>query len=350
MNILRPVESLRSMKEIRQLSGLVSKADCVLLDTPMHNNIGDLAIAYAERRFITRQAKLSFCEINAKILDSNEKYLSRIVPQNKLILVHGGGFLGSLWPAEELRFRRILAAFPTHKILVFPQTVTFATNTNKDREFLRQSQNIYSSHPQLTVCVREANSQALMQQLFPSVSTVLIPDIVTNMQIEIAGYTKKQGVLICMRHDHEKVISDENLVWISSHLEKTFGMVTITDMIADTDPANIKEANDAVIKKLDEFSKAELIITDRLHGMIFAALAGTPCVAINNSNKKVEAVYTWIKNNSYIQFSEGDPKSIVTAIDKIDLTSKYSFNNKPLQPYFTQLENLIIQNQCLTIS
>ena len=35
--------------------------------------------------------------------------------------------------------------------------------------------------------------------------------------------------------------------------------------------------------------------------MIFSAVTGTPCLAMDNINKKVSGVYEWIKTLDYIQ-------------------------------------------------
>ncbi len=36
--------------------------------------------------------------------------------------------------------------------------------------------------------------------------------------------------------------------------------------------------------KFAEFLSSGLVITDRLHGMIFAAITGTPCIALDNKS------------------------------------------------------------------
>ena len=56
------------------------------------------------------------------------------------------------------------------------------------------------------------------------------------------------------------------------------------------------------MKKLDEFRKSKLVVTDRLHGMLFAAITGTPCIALGNSSGKVKGVYDWLTHLDYIQY------------------------------------------------
>lgn len=41
-------------------------------------------------------------------------------------------------------------------------------------------------------------------------------------------------------------------------------------------------------KKLLEFSDSEAVITDRLHGMVFAAIMNTPCMVLTNCNYKIK--------------------------------------------------------------
>ena len=63
-------------------------------------------------------------------------------------------------------------------------------------------------------------------------------------------------------------------------------------------------------KKLAEFSQAQLIITDRLHGMILAYLSKTPCIVLSNYNYKIEGVYEWIKEIEWVVYTD--------KIEKID--------------------------------
>ena len=54
--------------------------------------------------------------------------------------------------------------------------------------------------------------------------------------------------------------------------------------------------------KFKDFQKYELVITDRLHGMVFCAISGTPCIVFGNYNQKVKGTYEWIKNLPYIKY------------------------------------------------
>ncbi len=53
--------------------------------------------------------------------------------------------------------------------------------------------------------------------------------------------------------------------------------------------------------KLNEFGSAKIVICDRLHAMIFAAITKTPCIAFDNVSKKVSGVYKWIEGLDYVK-------------------------------------------------
>ena len=68
--------------------------------------------------------------------------------------------------------------------------------------------------------------------------------------------------------------------------------------------------------KRDKFSKAELVITDRLHGMIFSVITKTPCLVFDNKNHKISETYTaWLKDCNYILPSS--PKTFIEDIKKV---------------------------------
>ena len=61
-----------------------------------------------------------------------------------------------------------------------------------------------------------------------------------------------------------------------------------------------------IYKKLKKFAKSKIVITDRLHGMIFAYLTQTPCIVFSNYNHKVIGTYEWIKDVNYIELANID--------------------------------------------
>lgn len=312
-----------------------SEKNAILLDTPVHGNLGDHAIVMAEEQQLKKYG-IDFLEVTAERVNYWEDKYAKFTSKDKTIFIHGGGFLGMLWPNEEERFRRIVKAFHKQKIVVFPQTVTFDTETEEGREYLRQSQEIYSEHPDLTIFVREKKSYEFMQEYFPKVKSFLVPDIVTLLQTNLKK-EKREGIYLCMRSDLEKSLSQSDVKIIESLLHTKYPKESIqyTDTVI---PQQIfpEGRKTEVQKKLIQFSKAKLVITDRLHGMIFATISGTPCIALSNTNGKVPAVYEWIKDNEYIIFAE-DIQKVEEAIASIDLGKAYEYNYDEIKKDFMPL-------------
>lgn len=283
----------------------------LLLDTPEHGNIGDQAIALAEQRLLDRWfGDGSYFEVTANQVDGFEKALAELSPMNQVILVHGGGFLGALWPNEEYRFRRILQAFSDHKVVVFPQTVTFDLESEEGRTFFEESVRAYTSHPDLTICCRERRSFAFVRDHFPGVKVELVPDVVLSLDAPRAD-AGRDCVLLCMRGDKERVLDDGQTAALMAAVEGAYpGLPVrkIDTVVPRRIPAGRREQE--VADKLNEFSRARLVVTDRLHGMVFAAITGTPCVALNNSNGKVGAVYEWISDVPYVAFAKNVEEAV----------------------------------------
>ena len=81
-----------------------------------------------------------------------------------------------------------------------------------------------------------------------------------------------------------------------------------------------------------EFSKCKLIITDRLHGMIFSFITNTPCIALPNSNGKIKGVYKWIANKGSVLFVE----NIDDVYEK--MISMTTVNNENISELFKNLD------------
>ena len=313
--------------------------DYILIDTPTHGNLGDHAIVMAVQQMINEHNQ-SYIELTAVEINCREKWFAWITPSKKTILIPGGGFLGSIWPEEEDRVKRILEAFKKNKIIVFPQTVTFDMKTEKDKKYFEESHKIYAAHKDLTVFVREKKSLAFMNQYMPEVNTFLMPDVVTYLNVQLDA-RERSDILFCMRADREKAIKNEDLSAIYELVVKKYPNQRIdhTDtVICQAVLADERERE--VQKKLAQFGSAKLVLTDRLHGMIFAAITNTPCIAMSNSNGKVKGVYDWISGNKYIIYVD-NMEEFASALDKLDIDRKYQYNRGSIKKAFVPLFKLM---------
>ena len=313
----------------------VRKVDAILIDTPTHENLGDHAIVLAEQQLLETLG-ISYYELTANMIDRIERLFGLFTPMNHLIVVPGGGFLGALWPKEEHRFRRILEAFDKQKVLVFPQTITFDMDSKEGYDFFLDSYQAYQRCKDLTIFAREENSYAFMKRNMPDVCVELVPDIVTVLNCE-HPHTERTGVLFCLRSDKEKVLKSDDERYLEAVVRAHYPYETISH--TDTELAycvSVANRKVEVEKKLVQFSKSKLVITDRLHGMVFAAITNTPCIAMGNINGKVKRVYRWIENNSYVKYINS-VKEFKSIINSFDLEKECHYVGPTLEQEFAPL-------------
>ena len=283
-----------------------------LVNTHCFSNIGDYAITYATKRFLKDKAKeFRIKEIPAVICQDGTEYLKKYINENAIILLSGGGYLGSLWlDYGENSVRKIIKNFQHNKIIILPQTLYFSENIYGKQQ-LEITKEIYNKADKLTVCLRETKSFELAKEIFASnIKCILVPDLVLYLKPKAVSI-KGEKIGFCFRNDSECVLSDKdkkNIYDFFSMRKEDFVEIT---MISDY-LVNSKGVNAIVENKISELMNCELVITDRLHCMLLCAVAGIPCVAFDNLSGKVSGVYRFIEDLPYIR----------TIKDKTDIVEK----------------------------
>lgn len=283
------------------------KKNIILFNTPAHANIGDHLIAEAEKEFFKKY--LSEYHVVEVTSNQYEKYFSVIYSQIKkddVIAVTGGGFLGTLWmESGESTVRDIMREYSGHKIIIFPQSIFF-DNTEEGREEYEKSKEIYNSCADLILFLREEESYKRAIGFMKRKEICrLIPDIVLSVSkadFNVIQKEKNGKAAICLKDCKESVFSESEKQKIINIVEK-HKKICFTSMYA-LHPIEVEERKDRISEKMNELCGYDVVITDALHCMILCAIVGTPCVALNNISGKVKGVYQWIKDLSYIEFTE----------------------------------------------
>ena len=306
-----------------------------LLMTPEHGNIGDHGIAYSEKRFLT-EFGLNYIEITSERLSELSRHNLVGALNGFPLLINGGGNMGTLWKGVEDLQREIILKNPKSDIIFLPNTI-FYEDSDWGRKEFEKSKKIYNRHKKLLLYAREKTSYEVMRKAYRKVK--LIPDMVLSMPQQ-GTERVRQGCLLCLRGDKEKTRTLEQEQLIRRQAEQLFGKnVTDTDMVI---PGSIstQQREAALQAKFREFCGAELVITDRLHGMIFCAITGTPCIVIDSKSPKVRGCYEWIKHLDYIRFAN-DFSSIAEQYQKIP-QAPHIYNNSHLTHYYEELANDIL--------
>jgi pyruvyl transferase EpsI len=108
-------------------------------------------------------------------------------------------------------------------------------------------------------------------------------------------------------------------------------------------PRNLKlEERDTILDaKLDEFKQAALVVTDRLHGMVFAAITATPCIVLPNSYHKIKGLYDdWLTHLPYIRFAS-DITEVQRCINDMPSADNLRYDPSPIMEKFAPLAQLL---------
>lgn len=298
--------------------------------TPEHGNLGDHAITQAETRML-ENIGVPYIEFTGNKL-SYLYYTNWLKVMNgRPILIHGGGNLGTLWFDVEKVTRKIISDNQKSPIYILPNTFYYE-DSPWGKEELEKSIRLYNKHPNLHIYARERISYDAMSKIYRNVK--LVPDMVLSLD-ETGKMRKRNGCLLCLRNDCEKTRTDEEETAILQQVTALFGEnVRYTDMCVNHS-IPIKNREKELTQKFNEFSGASLVITDRLHGMIFCAITRTPCIVINSKSPKVKGCYDWIKHLDYIQFA--DHISQITALYQAIPVGEHNYCNTHLLPYYQEL-------------
>ena len=314
------------------------KSNIYVLLEPEHDNIGDHGIAWAQQKFICE----NFNSYNKFFITENQfnnyfTHVKKMINDEDIIFIHGGGNLGNQYMHHENSRRKLVESFPNNKIISFPQTMYF-TNDDTGKKELENSMKIYKKHRDLTFIAREQTSFKNMKMHFKKNNVILTPDIVLYVN-NTDPKLNRDGILICLRNDEETILNDKLKNRIINIAQKYFDNVKVTDMRAGKTILR-EERQEVLYKKFNEFKSSKLVITDRLHGMIFAAITGTPCIACSNYNHKVKETYEWIKYLDYIKFVENFD-SIEEDIQGFKEICSSSYNNKSIKNYYNKIIDLL---------
>lgn len=307
------------------------KKPVFLVFTPEHANLGDHAIAFSEKRMLEKMG-LEYYEITGRNLTILNQFGFLHILDKALILVNGGGNLGTLWPEIEYMNRRIITENSNACIYILPNSIYYDNNETGKEEF-EKSKEIYNSHKRLFLYAREKISYNIMKVAYNHVK--LIPDMVLFLN-EVQPACKRNGCLICLRNDVEQTLSISDKERVVSITRDIFqGNIKITNMVLDY-LVTLDQREAELRKKFKEFRTAELVITDRLHGMIFAAITATNCIVLNSKSPKMKGCYEWISDLEYIEFID-DVNSIEKVYMKM-INKENKFDNSTILKYLYTLE------------
>jgi pyruvyl transferase EpsO len=294
-----PMEGLK--QQLRQILKVIPPGTSIYyMDYPVHSNGGDLLIMKGTEAF--------FKDYNIRvssrysILDFPENLN---IPKDHMIVLHGGGNFGDLYPAHQKLREKIITQYPQHRIVMLPQTIFYKS----EFEFERTAQ-IFNRHKDVHLYVRDTLSYELATQKFPECHIYLSPDMAHQLWPIVSKGSPTRDLLCFFRTDIEKTREQEQLEgigrgdyldWISlySRVEKKSINMIVRMMRRGSGRLPMqaiwgKYTDYLVDKAVKRFSGYRSVQTSRLHGHILSCLMDKPNTLLDNSYGKNSNYYhTW---------------------------------------------------------
>ena len=313
-----------------------------------HGNLGDHAINYAVRELMSPYRSDFENEITVgwKYCLGAIEAIGKETGENDLIIVPGGGWIGTLWKESGELFIKILEVCAKSKIIVFPQTITFdATEYGREQE--EKLYHAIDNCGALLLMVRDKKSYDFLINKMPKENShiryLLTPDAALSIHPDL-DQQRDRTVGFCFRKDKEKAVSADIVSEIKQYAAAEGYDVVDFDTVR-AEHVRPEQRKDALYKLWGEIAKMKIVVTDRLHGMVFAAITNTPCLAFNNVNGKVSAVYElWLSKNESIKvldLSRDDWKKEFN--DLIEHCGANAAENDELKSQFKNMSEIIAE-------
>lgn len=274
----------KTKKKYNMIDG---KRNILIIGTPNHGNMGDQAIWYATQWIMEdffRDSNVTDIDIGDFWADIGA--IAGLIQEQDIIVLNGGGNFGNFYMDDEMIRRCVVMYFPNNRLIMFPQTIYFSDDENGRTE-LKKSVRIYGSNKNLVLMARDTYSYKVMRDNFAN-DVYALPDVVLSLNY-VDGNKQRKDVLFCFRNDAEGIMDHE----VIREMEEFFRGKGEKVKYTDTQVKNYtkKEREHLLNNKIEEFQTARLVVTDRLHGMIFSAITGTPCIVFDNFNSKVKNAF-----------------------------------------------------------
>lgn len=318
--------------------------NAILFVSPDTGNLGDHLIAHASSRFIRESADRNFIEITIQQYRYTEEEINSKITVDDVIFINGGGFLGTMWMQEENMVNRILETFIENRIIILPQTIYIEDSESGQRE-LEKIKVLYNRCTKLTVCAREKQSYYYLTHIvgINPERVLLVPDLALSLRAKQINNMMRFHISICLRDDKESILNDVQRRKILKNIEQ---IDSAFNKISTIRPYNfgLKRREYELKCFAQVLANSSVVITDRLHCMIFCFLTFTPCIVINNLSNKIGGIYDWISDCGYLWMVDAerimDLAYVQEKLDKI-LEGEIEYNTIDFTQEYSKLHSII---------
>jgi pyruvyl transferase EpsO len=279
----------------------------VFFDYPLYLNVGDLLIQLGAEQFFAENRIHVWKRYSAYDMPAS----IRGMDDDVVIICHGGGNFGDLYPIFQNGRERVLRLYPRNRIVILPQTVHF-----RSRERFLQSMEQFRSHGNCYIFARDNRSLEFLRQA-SFTQTSAMPDMAHYLWGKLLPITPRAyeaQPLRFVRRDGEAKASPlfecnpgtvlsydwpDTTTWSMRHragltlrairFQNEMGLHT--QKYWQWHPVQDRAIRDGV----RFFSRYRKIYTNRLHAMLLGLLLKREVCAFDNSYGKLSSYRdTWL--------------------------------------------------------
>ena len=301
---------------------------------PTHQNLGDYALYISAKKMIAdfypnhTILELKISEMPNKIFH----FRNLMNRESDMVFLIGGGNMGSRYLTEEFNRQVIFFFFRNYKRIQLPQSASYESNL-RGKIIYKISKFIFEkNHTKMIISSRDQKSYEYFKSSF-KVKVVLMPDSVLYLNFQ-NDYVRKDKVLYCIRDDKESNFDENQKDKIQIIIKDKFQNAIAFDTLNKSERSNEEAFNQLI----ENIATAKLIITDRLHGLIFSYITNSNVIALPTLDHKLTNFYEWIKDSKKTWLAEDLDvfETLVLQNDFENDTINVSFQN-----HFLQLKNEI---------
>jgi pyruvyl transferase EpsO len=311
-------------RRLASITGAIPKArPVVYLDYPVHDNVGDLLIHQGADAFLDDHGydvlgRFSMHDFSrrgrddetAVVLKPSIRDLDRLVARgNPVLVLHGGGNFGDIWPQFQMFRDLIIQRYPDTSLVIFPQSIHFGSARKRKR-----AARILAAHKHLVIFVRDEESLGFVREA--GVDGGIVPDMAHQLwgRPELAT-SDGAGTLVLRRRDRESGNAGptgDYFDWRELNGEASrFALRALRKWQTIDNPLRHVVANERlwriyrdrlIGRAVARFRPYACIDTDRLHGVILGALMSKQVRYGEGSYGKLNRyVRQWLCDSSLIE-------------------------------------------------
>lgn len=249
-------------------------------------SIGDhaqiLVIQQWFRQHFPRMEIIRFTRQIPKVDLKNWDKLLRSVKDDDLIFISSGCDFGNLYPSSHELRKKLISTFPDNKIIQLPVTVFYnhTIDVTSDTEFFANRKNV------VLMCRDPRSYEILSRNL--ECNSLFVPDFAFLLKTPLPRGERK-GALLILRNDGERKFKPKIMAnqrqklahyTLKSLVKQGISKVTVKDVQIGEGPITDENRESIINHVLDYYQNFKVVVTDRLHGMVFSVLTHTPCIAL----------------------------------------------------------------------